>query len=507
MRRRSRWWLAAILAGGGSWGCGPGTPQQPAAPARPFAGQKLTVGVVGEPGLVPSIRAQRGEWAARTGADFEVRPAPDDPAAVAAAKFDVVVFPADRTGDLLDAKALTFIPDAALAPPETGTADPSKPAEKADDPFAERDLLPAYRDLVTRDGGTRIGLPLGSSALVVAYRKAALDNPAVREAAGVTPDAPRTWADFDKLAKLLHGRDLDGDGQPDHGVALAWGDDPEGVGDATWIARAAASAFHRDQFSFLLDSETTEPRVASPPFAEALQALLDLRAAGPPDAAKLDAKAARDAFRSGKVALLIDRAERAGSWGGEGQSAIGVWPLPGSGQVYDPSRQAWEDANPPSRPTYLLHAGGWLVGVSPKSAHSAAENLAIHLAGPESTDRLRAERDFPMLATRSAQLTRGLTSPRSAPAVESRAWNDAVRKTLDNERVAPGLRLPDAAGYLADLARARAAANAGTPVPEALAALDRAWRDRTKAKGEARQAWFHRRGLPGLVTAPEPPPR
>ncbi|WP_435021594.1 ABC transporter substrate-binding protein [Tundrisphaera sp. TA3] len=468
------------------------------APARPYQGVKLVVGAVGDPAILASVKSQRGEWAARTGGDIEIRDTPVDPAKVEGV--DVLIFTGDRMGDLVEAKTLAAIPDAAV---EAGS--------EASDAFAYQEIVPAYRDLVTRYGPDRMALPLGGSALVIAYRRGALERPEIREAAekaGIKLGPPRTWEEFDALARFLHGKDWDGDGAPESGLALAWGSDPEGVGDGIWLARAAASAFHKDQFAFLLDSETTAPRVASPPFVESLRALVGLAASGPAEAKAFDAEAARKAFRTGEAALLIDRAERASSWGETPDAAIGVWPLPGSGRVFDPSRQAWEESADPNRPTYLLNGGGWLAGVvAAGTRRDAALDFARHLSGPEASDRMRAEKGFPMLAVRGPQLAKGMNSPRSAPGVEARPWAEAVRKTMENERIAPGLRIPDAPGYLADLARARASAVGGTPVDQALDALAKAWADRSKARGEALQTWHHRRGLPGVITPPEPPSR
>ena len=500
VRRAIGWALMGFALLGAAIGC-ERPPKPVAAPSRPFQGVKVVVGVVGNPAVLASIKSQRGEWAARTGGDLEIRETPIDPKATSGV--DVVVFPGDRIGDLADIKALSPITNAEVEPAPVEAASDEAPKPPAD-PFAYQDIVPAYRDVVTRYGPDRLALPLGGSALAIAYHKKTLDDPAVREAtekAGVSLGPPKTWDDFDALARLLHGRG-------GSGVALAWGDDPEGVGDGVFLARAAASAFHRDQFAFLLDSETTEPRVTSPPFVEALKALVTLKDFGPPGAATFDAEAARKAFRSGGAALLIDRAERVGSWVEGDGTAVGVWPLPGSKRVFDPSRQAWEDVTSVNRPTYLLHGGGWLVGVvaaSPRRA--AAVDFARHLAGPDATDQLRAERSFPMLATRETQLTKGMSSPRSAPGVDSRAWADAVRRTIVNDRVAPGLRLPDALGYLADVAKARVAAVSGTSAEQALDALAKAWAERTRSLGRERQTWHHRRGLPGLVTPAEPPPR
>jgi multiple sugar transport system substrate-binding protein len=492
-----------------SVGCGGGkTPDAP--PSKPFLGTKLVVGVVGDPAILPSIKAQRGEWAARTGADLVILDEPVEPKGLLSANVDVLVFAGDRMGDLIDLKGLAILPDSSVIPPEP-TAEGNAPAPEAPpDELKYKDIVLAYRDQAAKYGPDRVALPIGGSALVVAFHRAAFDSPANKEAAkalGLTLEPPRTWEHFDALAKFFHGRDWDGDGMPEAGLALAWGLDPEGVGDATLLARVCILGLHKDEFSFLLDSATTEPRTSSPPFVEGLKAFVALKAFGPPGAEKFDAEAARKAFRSGEVALLIDRAEKAGAWGTEGDP-IGTAPLPGSPRVFDFSRNAWEDLKVPNRPSYLPFGGGWLVGIVASSKQkAAAEDFAKYLAGPDSTNRLRAEKSFPMLAVRASQLTQGMANPRSAPGVEARPWADAVTKTLTADRVFPGPRFPGATEYLADLSKARSAAVNGQPPEQALAELSKAWSERTKALGQARQTWHHRRSLNGLITTPEPPGR
>jgi multiple sugar transport system substrate-binding protein len=99
----------------------------------------------------------------------------------------------------------------------------------------------------------------------------------------------------------------------------------------------------------------------------------------------------------------------------------------------------------------------------------------------------------------------GLPDPISAPDVDSRQWSDAVSQTLMAARVVPGLRIPDAAGYLQDLARARIAALEGKDPEAALREVSMAWAARNKALGNQRQLWHYRRGLNSLATLPQPP--
>src|SRR5262249_47799239 len=94
--------------------------------------------------------------------------------------------------------------------------------------------------------------------------------------------------------------------------------------------------------------------------------------------------------------------------------------------------------------------------------------------------------------------------PTSAPDVDTRLWAEAVGRTFA-ERAVPGLRIPGSADYLADLARGRAAALAGTAPQAALADVSRAWAGRTPSRGPNRQLWHYRRSLNLRATTPRPP--
>ena len=374
------------------------------------------------------------------------------------------------------------------------------------------DITPAFRDDVSKYGPERVALPYGGSALVLVYRRDAFERVPNREAArqaGLSLEQPpATWPQLDDLAKFFQGRDWDGDGAPDHGIALAMGADNEGVGNAIFLARAASLGLHRDQYSFLFDADNMSPRIDSPPFVEAMRGLVDLKASGPPGMERFDAAAAREAFRAGKVALLIDRAERAATW--SHGKPVGVAPLPGSDRVFEPIRKEWTTASPRNAPSYLPHGGGWLVGINGGLAGAqleAALDFAKYLANPENSNRLRAERAFPMLPVRTSQMGQGLPDPISAPDVESRLWSDAVSRTLQAQRVVPGLRIPGADGYLSDLSKGRVAAAAGEAPDKALAGVAKAWTERAKAAGPKRQLWHYRRSLNALFTLPQPPER
>jgi multiple sugar transport system substrate-binding protein len=473
----------------------------------------LKVGALDEPALLVGVTARSGEWKASRGGEIALLEKPVS--LESAGEVDVLLFPGDRLGDLIDAGRLAAIPNEAVMPPapsESPGREPSpssaEASKAANDPFDFMDIATPYRDQVTRYGNERMALPYGGSALVLVYRRDAFEREANRTAAGekgLKLEPPKTWGQLDALARFFQGRDWDGDGSPDFGISLVLGGDPEGLGDATFLARAASLGQHPDQYSFLFDSEKLSPRIDTEPFVEALVALSALKAAGPPGVERFDAAAAREAFRKGKVALLVDRAERASTW--SHGKPIAVAPLPGSERVFDPTSKTW--STPPQRnaPSYLPRGGGWLIGVRNGLAGAqfdAAIDFAKHLSNPENSNRIRAERAFPMLPFRTAQMSQGLPDPTSAPDVDSRLWAEAVGRTLA-ERPVVGLRIPGSEGYLADLTKGRVAALGGREPKSAMADVARAWAERTKARGPKRQLWHYRRSLNLRANVASPP--
>jgi multiple sugar transport system substrate-binding protein len=458
-----------------------------------------------------------GEWEASRKGSVSILQVPVTPESFSTA--DVLLFPAQRMGDLMDAGTLAIIPNAIVLPPKPSESEldeqsrraPGQVAEKPDDPFQYLDIAPGYREQVSRYGSDRLALPCGGSALVLVYHRDAFErepNRAAARQAGLELKPPVLWTQLDALAKFFQARDWNGDGSADYGIALALGADTggEGVGDATLLARAASLGQHRDHYSFLFESDSMTPRIDTPPFVEALRSLAALKGAGPPGMERFDGRAARESFRTGKVAMLIDRAELAATW--SHGKPIDVAPLPGSDRVFEPARKEWGPASPPNGPSYLPHGGGCLIGINRRlsgTQYDAAVDFVMYLANPENSNRIRTEPTFPMLPVRISQMGEGLPDPTSAADVDSRLWSDAVRRTLLAERIVPGLRIAGADDYLKDLAKGRVAAANGENPEKALQAVARAWTDRTAARGPQRQRWHYQRSLNSMATLPQPP--
>lgn len=490
-------------------GCGFGTEKTPGSTGagERFKGVRLSAVSLVDGGILAPLKALCAEWEAGQGAVVSL--SANEGISQAADKADLVIFPGEFVGDLVAAGALQQLP--ARNSPRTGELDQSGDGTESRDEAAQ-DVAPAYRDQVTRYGERRIGLALGGTALVLICRRDVFHRESLRteaEKTGVKLEPPRTWRQLDALAKFLDGRDWNGDGTPDHGIAFPFGHDPDGVSTSLLLARAAAYGQHPDHLSFLFDSDTMEPRLDQPPFVEALRDLFALRALGPGGVSEMTANSARDAYREGRAALLIDRAERVVRWT-DPKSPIEstIAPLPGAERVFDPQRLVWQSLEKPNYVAYLPCAGGWLVGLSSKCSdanRAAALELSEFLAGPTGAREFALNSAAPSLSVRMSLLSAGLPDPRSALGVDSPSWARAVTATLSTHRVVVGLRIPGATEYLGDLDDAQANVLAGAKPDDALRAAKAAWAQRTAKLGLKRQLWHYRNSLNQLATGSTPP--
>ena len=352
------------------------------------------------------------------------------------------------------------------------------------------DIAPAFREDVSKYGPERVALPCGGSALVLVYRRDAFESDPNREAArqaGLSLEQPpATWPQLDALAKFFQGRDWNGDGAPDHGIALALGADTGGrrrrdIPGASGQPGAASRPLLVLVRCRRHDSANRQPSVRRGPAGFGCAR----RRAGPPGMERFDAAAAREAFRTGKVALLIDRAERAATW--SHGKPVGVAPLPGSDRVFEPIRKEWTPSSPRNAPSYLPHGGGWLVGINGRLAGTqleAALDFAKYLANPENSNRLRAERAFPMLPVRTSQMGQGLPDPTLGPgcrlpALVGRGQPDLAGRASRARPAHPRRRrLPER-----PLQGARGRRRAARPPTRLSPAVAKAWTERTKAAG------------------------
>ncbi|MGQ9787587.1 MAG: ABC transporter substrate-binding protein, partial [Anaerolineae bacterium] len=192
------------------------------------------------------------------------------------------------------------------------------------------DIAPFFREFSATYAGRIYTIPLDGDFHMVYYRKDLLEKE------GMKP--PATWDDYLAIAKAFHGKDLNGDGDPDYGSCIS----KKRGAQAYWFIFSIAGGFIQSlgtgQGAFF-DTETMKPLVDNEAFAAALDIYNETTKYGPPDELNLDVGDTRSLFTSGRCALSMD-------WGDIGtlaidpqtsvvQDKVGSVILPGSTKVLD----------------------------------------------------------------------------------------------------------------------------------------------------------------------------
>jgi multiple sugar transport system substrate-binding protein len=451
--------------------------------ARPLEGLKLRLAVVDDPALVEAVTQVRGEWNLQTGAELQVEKLSEkDLADADTLPADAVLCPSHLLGTLAERNLLAPVPQRILHDAEWGGV---------------------FELLKLREaafGGRIMAVPFGSPVFCCYYRADLLEK------LGHRP--PRTWAEYQELAKLLADK---GRGEKNWCGAI----EPlgQGWGGLVLLARAAAYAKHRDNYSALFNIETMEPLVAGPPFVQALEELVATAKSGPADPLHYDPTEARAAFWRGECGIVLswptaadqgkrERGERREERGlvALATSIVGFCELPGSRRVYNLSTGAWdaraeeEDARVP-----LLAIAGRLGVVNAKSSNiDAAFQLLLWLSDSRMSPQISAASSSTTLFRQSNLKSPGRWVEKPVSALAAVQYGDATEAALSHEQWIGALRIPGRAKYLAALDEAVASAVRGEKSPlDALVQAEKKWREITGRLGleHQRAAYRHSLGL------------
>ena len=342
------------------------SPNQPA--KRPLEGVKLRLTVVDDPALAAAILRVRGEWNVQTGSEFQLEETTEE-ALLEAGKIeaDAVLCPSHLMGVLCERGLLAPVPAKVL---------------KGKQWAAIFDLL-KLREAAW--GGETMAVPFGSPLLTCYYRADLLTK--------LNRRPPRSWDDFDELAKLLAAEKPAETDAPWCGAVMPLA---PGWAGLTLLARAAPMVKHRDNFSTLFNIETMEPLVAAPGMTQALKELVAEAKLGPADPTRFDPAAARAAFWNGQCGMALTWPTAAAD-GGRGKEEGGkdgipekVDPsirgdfveLPGSSRVFNLTSRTWDlRANDDDHHVPLLALSGRLGVVNKQSSElDAAFQLLLWLS-------------------------------------------------------------------------------------------------------------------------------
>jgi multiple sugar transport system substrate-binding protein len=199
---------------------------------------------------------------------------------------------------------------------------------------------------------------------------------------------PKTWQQVQAVTKFLKGKQVGGfDAYGYLDPLKGWG----GFGFYFLGSRATAYAKHPDDPAWLFDVDTMKPRVNNPAWVRAIQDVLDVLDAQPPD--QINADPGTTGFQQ----FLAGTGSMLSWWGDIGSNAktsdssvigevVGFDILPGSDDVYDHATGQWDTL--PDGPNYAPNMAyiGWGIYVmarvdSDPVKQKAAWSAAAHLGG------------------------------------------------------------------------------------------------------------------------------
>ncbi len=469
---------AGFLLGSVLSGCSVDQPEPEPVPARPAL--PIRVLVVDDPGLAEAIERQ---WRARAETEIELMEATAEElldtqqAGIAA---DAVIYPSGMLGELAERRRITPLPPREVNSPE----------------FGRRDIFDLIRQQEIVWGRQVYAVPLGSPVLTLIYRRDLFD------AWDLEP--PATWDEYQQLAGTLSDpaiweRINESPPQEWWGVA-----EPLGPGWASQVllARAAAYARHRNYFSSLFDAETMEALIAGPPFVRALEELVE--ATGAAGATMLD-YGPQQTFQTlldGRSAICIAWPSSAYA-SAESDSTplanLGYSELPGSGQVYNPSSQQWQDRErTEGHHATLLGVAGRVGSVTSASRQpQAAISLLINLASTDWSEQISPYSPATTVFRQSQLAGVGNWLGRDVDAATARQYAEVVEQS-HRRALWLSLRIPGRTRYLEVLDQAIQRVIRGEVAPaEALSQAAGVWDEMTAEMGVDRQrvAYWRSQGM------------
>ena len=341
------------------------------------------------------------------------------------------------------------------------------------------DVLPAPRSLLSY-GGKKYMVANDHDGQVMYYRRDLLTDPqhqrAFQRKYGYALDVPKTWRQFRDVAEYFNGRDLNGDGVPDHGVTLALKAGIQGMFHFMSLSAPFVIGPTNPKL-YWFDPQSMKPLIESPGHVRALETLVDLVQFGPREMLSWELGKSWDYFLAGRAALTFswgDLGALAQQEGSKVMGKVGVAHLPGTNEYYSIAQGKWINTEP-------FHWVGNTTG------GSWAGVISKFSKAPEATYYL-----FALMATREKSMVYAVRGwdgidfgrsyhflpPEGSAKIDDylkAGWNEAdIRDyskayfdTFSNKLQLPYLRIPGAYSYWQALNLALADAAAGRLSPQA----------------------------------------
>ena len=426
----------------------------PCVPARcPFAGQRVTVLVTDSMPIGAPVIELKAEYEAATGATLEiVRRSIGELFTTLTAdltsgtgKYDACIAGAWWLGELVEGNYLLSY--------EPYYKDPRFPA------WDIGQVLPGPRSLLEYSG-RKYMVPNDHDGQVMYYRRDLLADPqhraAFQKAYGRPLGVPATWDEFRDVAEYFNGKDLNGDGQPDHGVVLP-------------LLPGAQAMFHYMSLSapfvigpanphlYWFDPQTMKPLIDSPGHVRALSVLVDLVKFGPKEMLRWDLGKGWDHFLAGRAALALtwgDLGALAQQEGSRVRGKVGSAQLPGVREYYAIGQHKWVRTSQPHRVGNTT-GGSWagVISRASKAPEATYFLLALMASQPKSevyaargSDGIDPGRRFHFLPPNGTGKIENYVRA-GWDTDDARDFLQAYYDTYTNPHQLPYLRIPGAYSY------------------------------------------------------------
>ena len=340
-------------------------------------------------------------------------------------------------------------------------------------------VLPAPRRLLSY-AGRKYMVANDHDGQVMYYRRDLLEDAQHRAAFaaryGYPLGVPATWKQFRDVAEYFNGKDLNGDGAPDHGLTMHLKVGAQGMFHfMSFSAPFVIGPANPSQYWF--DPRTMKPLIAGPGHVRALEALVDLVQFGPKDMLSWDLGKSWDLFLSGRAALAFtwgDLGALAQDEGSKVRGRTGAAPMPGTTAYYSVPSQRWVNTAAPNRVGNTT-GGSWAAVISKYAKAPEATYYLFALMATREKSQVYAVRGWDGIDPGRSFHFLPPEGTASIDVYLKAGWNEAdVRDYLrayfhnfNNPLQFPYLRIPGAYSYWQALDVRLAEAAAGQLSPQA----------------------------------------
>ena len=374
----------------------------------------------------------------------------------------------------------------------------------ADEKLDVDDIAPYFRDFNQKIDGKTYLITIDGDFQMVYYRTDVLGE------LGLEP--PRTWDEYLEVAAAAHGKDMNGDGEPDYGSCMFKKRNAQGYYAIMSIAAQYVQSQGTGQGIFFNTDDMT-PMVNNEAWAAALNFYKESGKYGPPEELNHDIGDTRALVTSGRCAVMID-------WGDIGplsideetskiKDKVGAVPLPGSTRVLDWETGELVDCSAETCPHAIdgvNHApfaafGGWSGAINAKADPQVIEATYGFLSYMNQAEQSNVDVTMgwtgynPYRISQFENVDPWVEAGFSREAAEN--YLGAIGDSLNNPNMASDLRIPGTQQYqglVLDREVARFLADEIT-AEEALANIEAGWEEITEDFGREDQLSMYRASL------------